>query len=276
MAIINDLVVRCPVLKLSKKPEFNSETLDELLYGMVVHKVLNCEDSGYLKVRTEYGYEGWCLKSGLLENEWNVRKYINQTNAKVHALFTDVLEAPVIRSKIICTLVKGSFIAAVNSSDGWTKIYLANGDSGYVRSSGIISADKIKNNYSIREDIIDDAFMYIGTQYRWGGKTPNGIDCSGLTSMVYMNNGMLIHRDSGWESGYGIEKIDLSEAAKGDLLYFTGHIGLYIGDGRFIHSTMGEYGDGVRINSLNKSHAGYREDLHEKFLYVGRKITNKC
>lgn len=276
MAIINDLVVRYPVLKLREKPEAGSEVSDELLYGMAVHRVLNCEEEGYIKVRTGYGYEGWCQKSGLLTNEWNIRKYINQTNARIHALFADVLEAPSIRSGIICTLVKGSFIAKVQEDGGWTKVYLVDGGFGYVRSSAIILTDEIMCYQNIRESIIEDALMYMGTQYRWGGKTPKGIDCSGFCSMVYMNNGMIIHRDSGWEDGYGIEKIALSEALAGDLLYFKGHIGLYMGDGRFIHSTMGEHGDGVRINSLNKSHACYREDLHEKFLYAGRKIKNRC
>lgn len=271
MAIINDLVVGCPVLKLRERPDFNSEISDELLYGMVVHKIIDCESPEYLKVRTEYGYEGWCLKSGLITNEWNVRKYINQTNARVQALFADVLTAPSIKAKVICTLVKGSFLAALNSNDGWTKIYLADRSFGYVRNSGLIMSDEVNSSCNIRECIIEDALMYMGVQYRWGGKTPKGIDCSGLSSMVYMNNGMIIHRDSGWEEGYGIEKISLSEAQKGDLLYFTGHIGLYICNGRFIHSTMGEYGDGVRINSLNKLHADYREDLCEKFLYAGRK-----
>ena len=275
MAVINDLVVKCPVLRLREKPDLNSEISDELLYGMVIHKIINCEESDYLKVRTGYGYEGWCLKSGLLTDEWNVRKYIIQTNARIHALFADVLEADDIRSRIICTLVKGSFIAALQSSNGWTKISLADGSIGYVRSSGIVLWDEIKRQCNIRESIIEDALMYMGTQYRWGGKTPKGIDCSGLCSMVYMNNGMLIHRDSGWEDGYGIEKIDLSRADEGDLLYFKGHIGLYMGEGRFIHSTLGEYGDGVRINSLCKSHVDYRKDLYEKFLYAGRKIKSK-
>ncbi len=274
MAVFNDLVVKVPVLKVKKAPYEGSETVDELLHGMVVIRLDFDNDCDYVNIRTGYDYEGWCLKSGFLSNEWNVRKYINRVNLRVCALFTDVMEEPSIRSRVICTLVKGSMLALEQSCDnGWLKISLADDTCGYIRSSSVCTLESFKGcRRDIRRNVVDDAMMYIGTPYRWGGKTPMGIDCSGLTSMVYMNNGMIIHRDSYWMEGFGIEPIDLCRALPGDLLYFENHIGIYIGDGRFIHSTMGDYGDGVMINSLNRNEQLYRQDLEDKFLYAGRKI----
>lgn len=275
MAVFNDLVVKVPILKVKQAPDRCSETVDELVHGMVVCRLEVSNDGEYVKIRTLYNYEGWCLKSGFVTNEWNVRKYINRTDLKVSSLFIDVMEAPDIRSRVICTLVKGSLLALERNCDnGWVKVCLADGAYGYVCSSGIRTLVSIRSNTDIRESIVNDALMYIGTQYRWGGKTPMGIDCSGLTSMVYMNNGLTIHRDSYWMEGFGIERIDLCDAWPGDLLYFKKHIGIYIGDGRFIHSTMGDYGDGVMINSLNRNDKLYRQDLDEKFLYAGRKIKD--
>lgn len=275
MAVFNDLVVKVPILKVKQAPDKCSETVDELVHGMVVCRLEVSDDEDYVKILTSYNYEGWCLKSGFITNEWNVRKYINRSDLKVSSLFVDVMEAPDIRSRVIYTLVKGSLIALERSCEnGWGRVCLADETYGYVRLSGVRSLDSIRDNTDIRERIVADALMYIGTQYRWGGKTPMGIDCSGLTSMVYMNNGMMIHRDSYWLDGFGIAKIDLCDAQPGDLLYFKNHIGIYIGEGRFIHSTMGGFGDGVMINSLNKKHTLYRKDLDEKFLYAGRKIKD--
>lgn len=275
MAVFNDLVVRVPILQVKKSPDICSETVDELVHGMVVCRLEVSDDGDYVKILTSYNYEGWCLKSGFIANEWNVRKYINRTGLKVSSLFVDVMETPDIRSRVICTLVKGSLLALErNCENDWVKVCLADEIYGYVRSSGVRSLVSVRDDTDIRERIIADAIMYIGTPYRWGGKTPMGIDCSGLTSMVYMNNGMTIHRDSYWMEGFGIEHISLCDAQPGDLLYFKNHIGIYIGDGRFVHSTMGDFGDGVMINSLNKKHTLYRQDLDEKFLYAGRKIRD--
>ncbi len=275
MAVFNDLVVRVPILQVKKSPDICSETVDELVHGMVVIRLDVDDNCDYVNIRTGYDYEGWCLKSGFLTNEWHVRKYINQIDLKVCSLFLDVMEAPDIRSRVLCNLVKGSLLAFIEDCDnGWICVSTADGIIGYVRSSGVRTLSSIKHNTNVRESVVSDALMYLDTGYRWGGKTPMGIDCSGLTSMVYLNNGMIIHRDSYWMEGFGIERIDLCEALPGDLLYFRGHIGIYLGDGQFIHSTMGEYGDGVMINSLNKRDTLYRADLWDKFLYAGRKIKD--
>ena len=47
-----------------------------------------------------------------------------------------------------------------------------------------------------RANLIEDARLYLGTSYRWGGKTPYGVDCSGFTAMAYMLNGPF----TGWSS----------------------------------------------------------------------------
>ena len=49
---------------------------------------------------------------------------------------------------------------------------------------------------TFRERIKESALEYMGTQYRWGGKSSQGIDCSGLTFMSYLNSGLLIYRDA--------------------------------------------------------------------------------
>ena len=69
---------------------------------------------------------------------------------------------------------------------------------------------------------------YLGAQYRWGGKTPLGIDCSGIVSMAYLLNGVTIYRAAAIKSGFALHEISLEAAKPGDLLFFPGHVAMYL------------------------------------------------
>ena len=109
--------------------------------------------------------------------------------------------------------------------------------------------------------------MYLGTPYRWGGKSPEGIDCSGLCSLVYWIHGIVIFRDSSIRAEYAVRKISTSQMAPGDLLYFPGHMAMYIGNQQYIHSsnTCG----GVVISSMDPKRKNYFPLLEGKLIAVG-------
>ncbi len=119
---------------------------------------------------------------------------------------------------------------------------------------------------AFREKLVSEAMKYMGVQYRWGGKSFRGIDCSGLVSISYMRCGVLIYRDASIVDGWPIQRLDLEDAKagrlkKGDALYFPGHIAMYIGDGKYIHSTGKIGSGGVVINSLRPEDPDFRQDL---------------
>jgi len=122
---------------------------------------------------------------------------------------------------------------------------------------------------AFRMAVIESAKRYLGTQYRWGGKSTRGVDCSGLTSSSYLQNGVLIYRDARIVEGWPVHPIPRSEMQPADLLFFPGHIGMYIGSGRFIHSTGNGKAGGVVINSLDPRDPDYRQDLDETMYAVG-------
>ena len=122
---------------------------------------------------------------------------------------------------------------------------------------------------AFRDAVCAQAKKYLGTEYRWGGKSGRGIDCSGLVSIVYMQCGVLIYRDARIVEGWPMHQIPFADKKRGDALYFPGHIALYLGEGRYIHSTGASVSGGVVINSLDPADPLYREDLVKCLNAVG-------
>jgi cell wall-associated NlpC family hydrolase len=120
--------------------------------------------------------------------------------------------------------------------------------------------DKEKTSNSIRDLLVKTVKRHIGIPYKWGGTSvKTGFDCSGLMMVTYKMNGFIIPRNSRMQYKKG-KKISKSELRKGDLVFFaTGsnryritHVGMYIGNGKFVHAPG--RGKRVRIASLNNSY----------------------
>lgn len=103
--------------------------------------------------------------------------------------------------------------------------------------------------------VVQTAIAQMGAPYRWGGNDANGFDCSGLIRYAYGEHGVPLPRMSRDQARAGAAvPTELAALAAGDILAFSAvpggqvtHVGLYVGDGRFIHSSR----DGVSISALS-------------------------
>ena len=94
---------------------------------------------------------------------------------------------------------------------------------------------------------------YLGVRYRWGGSSPStGFDCSGFVMYLYRKVGVSLPHNAAMQYGYG-RAVSRGNLRAGDLVFFNGlgHVGIYLGGGRFIHAPSS--GDVVKISSLSDS-----------------------
>ena len=190
---------------------------------------------------------------------------------------------------------------------GWVRVALIDGSEGYVRAVSLepvrftqnalfyldgsrtqLEAEAcargqkpeqlVQHTMELWYDGVEDAFrfsvcqtarLYLGTQYRWGGKSGRGVDCSGLVSAVYMQHGVLLYRDARIVPGWPMHEIDFADKKPGDLIFFAGHVAMYLGGNKYIHSTGAAVSGGVVINSFDPRDPRYRADLAENVLATG-------
>ena len=130
-----------------------------------------------------------------------------------------------------------SYVESLKSALEAYNLYRFDGMSVEDLQSGALSADAV----------VSAAYSQLGVPYVWGGTTPGvGLDCSGLTQYCYRQAGISIPRNTESQYAKG-KKLSLSEAQPGDILYRTGHVGIYIGGDRYIHAP--HRGEVVKIDS---------------------------
>lgn len=279
-------IYECACDVMESKGQRISAISDEALCGMLL-EVTGQAEKGYLSIRTFYGYTGYIPARDVRLVSVREAKSWEASDLKVtDSICVDVTSLPRVQGIRLISLFRGSIVEVLSFESeeaGWAKVRLADGREGYMRNqylrekrfsqegafTGKPVQKEITDEQKFRRDVVETARSYLGVQYRWGGRSTAGIDCSGLTSVSYMLNGILTYRDAGIVEGYPVRKIERGDMKPGDLLYFPGHIAMYVGEDRYIHSTGRIGSGGVVYNSLDPGSSEYRKDLRESLYAVG-------
>ena len=104
-----------------------------------------------------------------------------------------------------------------------------------------------------KTDVVNTVYMYLHAPYLWGGRTPMGVDCSGLTQMAYRLNGISIPRDASQQVELGTTLSFIEEAEPGDLAFFDNSEGLIIHVGMILENNHIIHASGkVRIDRIDQ------------------------
>lgn len=199
--------------------------------------------------------------------------YVNVESANIR-------EVPTTDSEPLTALTLNTEVTIIGEENNWYKIQL--GDKQVYIYSKLVSDEKTvketsrastsdrttsqedqntvqTSNKSVTgAEIVEYAKQFLGYKYVSGGNGPNSFDCSGFTKYVYGHFGYSLDRTTGDQAKNGV-KVEKSDLQEGDLLIFLndskssiGHVGIYIGDGRFIHAANPSRG--VVTDSVSNSY----------------------
>jgi hypothetical protein len=276
--------------------EKDGTVADEVLSGWILHRLPDESEHGSdadsrIRVQTHYGYRGYIDPAALrsIAPEDIRQRAAGEKTLVVTKRFADLLSQPRVQGQILTTLSVGSFLQLITPAEhGYLLVETADGQRGYMPASSL-SERKDSDGFflcgcdpswfhsqkpsadpdTLRQQIVRRAEGYLGVQYRWGGHSGSGTDCSGLTFMSYLMNGILIYRDAELQDGYPVHEISWADKKPADLLYFPGHVAMYLGNGRYLHSTGFALDFGCVYGSLVEGEPGYRPDLEGKCTAVG-------
>ncbi len=238
------------IVPLREFPQDSSEMISQILYGEHF-KVLE-KRKKWSRIRLAFDtYEGWVDNKQYIEITKEDYASLNELKPEYSLDLVEVIQS----ENQLLTLVMGS---SVHSSKYLNHNYDGKSISGKLGKSGLV----------------ETALNYLNAPYLWGGKTPFGIDCSGLTQMVYKVNGHALLRDASQQATQGDALSFIEESEPGDLAFFDNdegnitHVGIIMKDNYIIHA----HGK-VRIDRLD--HTGiYNSErrTHTHKLRVIKKI----
>lgn len=114
--------------------------------------------------------------------------------------------------------------------------------------SGSSDGGSVSYSYSSgRQAIVDYAWSHVGCAYSWGAEGPYSFDCSGLVKCAYAQAGVGLYHQSGAQANAGTH-VSISNAQPGDILWKSGHVGIYVGNGQCIHAS--DYSTGVIVSDV--------------------------
>jgi hypothetical protein len=226
------------MIPLRIEPSDKSEMVSQVLFGEHF-KVLDTSKQ-WRKIRLSYdNYEGWIDEKQYVEIK---KEYYTELNSNPIFLSNELVDFASNVNMQLLTIPLGSTLPFCDEG------------SFSLKTEKFTFDGKIASAKGKKDAIIKTAFMYLNAPYLWGGKTPFGIDCSGLTQMVYKLNGYKLLRDASQQATQGEVLSFIEESEPGDLAFFDNtegeiiHVGIIMANNHIIHAS-----GCVRIDRIDQS-----------------------
>lgn len=247
-------IINITVANLYKEPSHSSEIVTQALMGESCI-ILDSRDKWY-RIRQWDGYEGWIYYFYGIESN---NKY--KPTTVLQDIFGTVVSPN--KTNMISHLVFGNQVVAEEKHDVY-KIILPDGRIGFSYNN----FGKNRKRAS-REKIVKTASRFLGTPYVWGGKSPYGVDCSGLVQTVFKSVGIDLPRDSNKQAKFFADaKINENKIQAGDLLFFgendkVNHVAISTGGLNFINAR-----GFVKEESIDEKNSKFNRNLRNLFFYA--------
>jgi hypothetical protein len=187
-------------------PSHDSGQVSELLFGEIVTVYERKDGWAWLQAKTD-SYVGYARESGLGPPV--------ATDAHVIQLLTPLLSAPDVKSPLRDLLPLNARVKRGRQEGNFVAV-----------ADGFVSAPALAPAGSAASDFVTVAERFIGVPYVWGGKTFQGLDCSGLIQTALQAAAIACPRDTDMmEQGLG-RAIARDQAKRGDLIFWKGHVGV--------------------------------------------------
>jgi len=248
------------IIPLRREPNHRSEMVTQALFGEL-YRIIETEHN-WRKVRLAYDdYEGWFDERSHTSIEEPEFLRLLDVDTPCSLDLVQLLQNE--NSKSVFPIVAGSSLPAIEEFRFTINDQVFVFDGQVSDPSELEEAESPQQIIEIKHAMIHDAMMYLNAPYLWGGRTPFGIDCSGLIQMIYKLKKVKLLRDATQQANQGEVISLLDEAEPGDLAFFDdtegniSHVGLLIDRNHILHCS-GQ----VRIDTID--HEGiYHEQLHQ-------------
>lgn len=273
-------IVNVSVANLRVDPDFSSEMMTQGLMGMPV-RVL--QRDGWYRIQTPDNYIAWVHRVGIHPvTKEELTAWNNAEKVVVTSHYGFVYSQPNETSQTVSDVVAGNRLKWEGTKGSFYKVTYPDGRQGYISKS--ISMPEKKWRAGLKQDaasIIRTAHTMMGIPYLWAGTSSKGVDCSGFMRTILFMHDIIIPRDASQQAYVG-EHIDIapdfSNLQPGDLIFFgrkatperkerVVHVGMYIGNKRFIHSQ----GD-VHVSSFDPADELFDEYNLGRLLFSARVI----